>query len=89
MSILPPVLPLLIAIVAFLLLGSIGVLASRSADPMQHVRGRLWLALGTFGAVLVASWVWGTERPSLLGLPVVVGPGAAAAAGVLVFAALP
>lgn len=84
----PPLLPIGLGIAALLALGAID-LGSSTADPIRQVRGRLLLALGAFGAVLLASWAWSTAQPELLGRPIVVGPGAAAAIGVLVFSLPP
>lgn len=80
---------LLVPVIAALVVGAAGLVASRSADPGHAVRGRLRLSLAVFGLVLLAAWAWATAQPSLLGLPLVVGPGAAATAGVLGFALPP
>lgn len=82
----PVLLPMITVAIALLVLGMIG---ARSVDAGTAVRAHLLLALGTFVAVVVASFAVHAALPGLFGLPIVVGPGIAAAAGIAAFGALP
>lgn len=85
MSVAPPV-PALIALALLLVAAA---LTGRRDDPVDRVRARLLLGVAVLLAVLLGSWSLQEARPDLLGLPVVLGPGLAAASGLLVVGAPP